>query len=102
VTSHHHTTATQVLLGIALVLAALASVLVADAGASDGSAAVSARRHSVQIVRVSDHGFDWGAAGIGAAAGIGISMLAVGGGLVVAGARADHKPHVRLTAKEQR
>jgi hypothetical protein len=39
---------------------------------------------AVQVVRVSAPGsFDWGDAGIGAAAGFGLSMLAVGGGLVI-------------------
>jgi hypothetical protein len=32
-------------------------------------------------------GFDWGDAGIGAAAGLGLSMVAVGGSLVIAGKR---------------
>jgi apolipoprotein N-acyltransferase len=90
-TSHDHSPAAPMLLGIALVLAALASVLVTRADASDPGALASARQQSVQIVRVSDHGFDWGAAGIGAAAGIGISMLAVGGALVLTGARTDPK-----------
>ena len=39
---------------------------------------------AVQVVRVSaPGGFDWGDAGIGAAAGFGLSMLAIGGGLVI-------------------
>jgi hypothetical protein len=37
-----------------------------------------------QIVRVTDStGFDWGDAGIGAAAGVGLSMFAIGGALVI-------------------
>ena len=40
---------------------------------------------AVQVVRVpAPGGFDWGDAGIGAAGGVGLSMLAVGGGLVIA------------------
>jgi hypothetical protein len=40
---------------------------------------------TVQIVRVpAPGGFDWGDAGIGAAGGLGLSMLAIGGGLVIA------------------
>jgi hypothetical protein len=40
---------------------------------------------AVQIVRVpAPGGFDWGDASIGAAGGFGLSMLAIGGGLVVA------------------
>lgn len=39
---------------------------------------------AVQVIRVSaPGGFDWGDAGIGAAGGLGLSMLAMGGGLVV-------------------
>lgn len=42
-------------------------------------------RPAVQVVRVSaPGGFEWGDAGIGAAGGFGLSMLAMGGGLVVA------------------
>jgi hypothetical protein len=90
-TSHCRGSATRVFLGVAFFLVVLAGARVTGASASDGNAATGARRHSVQIVRVSEHSFDWGAAGIGAAAGIGISMLAVGGGLVLTGARAGHK-----------
>ena len=43
---------------------------------------------AVQIVRVSaPGGFDWGDAGIGAAGAFGLSMLAIGGGLVIAARR---------------
>lgn len=73
-------------LALTLVLAALASAAPAAAGAAGGSALAS-RQSGVQIIRISGHGFDWTAAGIGAAAGVGLSMLALGGGLVVAGAR---------------
>lgn len=48
----------------------------------------------VQIIRVSAHsGFDWGDAGIGAAGGLGLSLLAIGGGLVVT--RRGHRPNER-------
>ena len=47
---------------------------------------------AVQIVRVpAPGGFDWGDAGIGAAGGLGLSMLAIGGGLVIA-QRRDRRP----------
>jgi hypothetical protein len=61
-----------------------------------------ARASGVQIVRIDTHGFDWGDAGIGAAAGIGISMLAVGGGLILAGARRARSQQQRLTQREHR
>ena len=43
---------------------------------------------AVQIVRVSTPGgFDWGDASIGAAGALGLSMAAIGGGLVIAARR---------------
>jgi hypothetical protein len=43
---------------------------------------------AVQIVRVSSPGgFDWGDASIGAAGALGLSMAAIGGGLVIAARR---------------
>jgi hypothetical protein len=43
---------------------------------------------AVQVVRIpAERGFDWGDAGIGAAGGFGLSMLAMGGGFGVAGMR---------------
>src|ERR1019366_3113328 len=48
----------------------------------------SSPQPAVQIVRVSaPSGFDWGDAGIGAAGALGLSMLAMGGGLVIADRR---------------
>ena len=47
-------------------------------------ASASARVHAAPS------GFDWGDAGIGAAGGIGILMLATGGGLVAVRMRRDH------------
>jgi hypothetical protein len=37
----------------------------------------------VPVLQVSSNGFDWSDAGIGAAGGLGISMIALGGGLVL-------------------
>jgi hypothetical protein len=68
------------------------ALVLALAGASPSDAIAQQRgreeRPTVQIVRVgpADH-FDWGDAGIGAAGGAGLSLVAVGGGLVVAGMR---------------
>jgi hypothetical protein len=45
-------------------------------------------RPTVQIVRASaPGGFDWGAAGIGAAGALGLSMLTIGGGIVITARR---------------
>jgi hypothetical protein len=48
------------------------------------------------IVSSAPRGFDWGDAGIGAAAGLGLSMAAVGGGLFVVGRR---RPRRYVTAR---
>jgi hypothetical protein len=52
---------------------------------SPPAGATQSPQPAVQVVRVpAPGGFDWGDAGIGAAGGLGLSMLAVGGGLVIA------------------
>lgn len=61
---------------------------------------------AVQIVRVSaPGGFDWGDASIGAAGGLGLSMVAIGGGLVIAARRSRVPARVgsgaRRSAPEQ-
>jgi hypothetical protein len=75
---------------------ALASSAIAPAAASamlpPPDAPQPAHPAPVQFVEVSSHhGFDWGDAGIGAAAGLGLSMLAAGG-IVVAQKRGRHLP----------
>jgi hypothetical protein len=53
---------------------------------------------AVQLIRFSAQGgFDWGDAGIGAAGGLGLSVLALGGGLVIA-QRRGHRS--QSTARE--
>lgn len=48
-------------------------------GAAPAIAQQDSPRARVTVVRVSDHGgFDWADAGIGAAGGVALSMLAVG------------------------
>jgi hypothetical protein len=82
-----------------LVCAAATPVGAAAAGAARSS---SARPSAAQVIRITTHGFDWGNAGIGAAAGIGLSMLAVGASLLLASARQDIASARRPTTKEQR
>ena len=75
---------------------ALGAITVAAATGSAApyplAATAAPRPRAVQVIRVTAHGFDWGDAGIGAAAGVGLSMLTVGGGLLVAGTRRSQKP----------
>ena len=52
-----------------------------------GGDATPSRPPAVEVIRVSTQEFDWGDAGIGAAGGIAVSMLAVGGGLTIARTR---------------
>jgi hypothetical protein len=95
---HHHFTKRT--LALALATAALAGTLGGEATAAARSDTGS-RPPAVQIVRVTTHNFDWGDAAIGSAAGIGISMLAVGATLLIISNRQHRKPRPRLTAKEQ-
>ena len=95
---HRHPTIASLPLVLALAIAALAIALAGPAGAAGSGR--SARPSAVQIVRVNAHSFDWGDAGIGAA-GIGISMLAVGATLLVTNSRQPQNPQCRLTANEQ-
>jgi hypothetical protein len=95
--THHHLPFTT--LAVALASLAIAAAL---AGAAVAAGSPGSRPTAVQIVRISTHSFDWGAAGIGAAAGVGISMLAVGAVLLIKGNRRDRAALRRLAVKEQR
>jgi hypothetical protein len=86
--THNHPIKTTLALAMALgaVAPAAASARVdfnpGTAGATPSPAPAA------QVVRVSaPGGFDWGDAGIGAAGGFGLSMLALGGGLGVVAQR---------------
>ena len=99
-TSHHPARTSLSVLGVVLLLAPLANGLATQASANAGSSTHRSGQ-SVQIVRITNHDFDWGDAGIGAAAGIGISMLAIGATLIVTQTRREQPPRSRLTTKEQ-
>jgi hypothetical protein len=100
---HHHPTTTKLVLALSLAIAAVAALaagLAGTAGAAGGGK--SSPASAVQIVRISTRKFDWGDAGIGAAAGIGISMLAVGAALLFTGdRRPQQQQQPRLAPKEQ-
>jgi hypothetical protein len=60
---------------------------------SPSSAAIAAKATMPQAavrIQTPQTGFDWGDAAIGAAGGIGIAMLAAGGGLVAVRMRREH------------
>jgi hypothetical protein len=75
---------------LALALGAVAPTAASARVALDPApqAARPSSEPTVQVIRASaPGGFDWGDAGIGAAGGVGIAMLGVGGALVIAGVR---------------
>ena len=53
-----------------------------------GDTANATAPHAVVRARTPGNGFDWGDAGIGAAGGLALAMLGVGGGLVIS----HHRP----------
>ena len=75
---------------LAVALSALAAVL-ASASRAAAAGSASSRPSTVQVIRITTHGFDWGDAAIGAAAGIAISMLAVGATLLITGNRQQRR-----------
>ncbi len=88
-TSHHHAIKTRS--ALALTLGAIAPTAASARFELNARLGPPARRPppAVQIVRVSaPGGFDWSSAGIGAAGGFGLSMLALGGALTVSQRRA--------------
>jgi hypothetical protein len=79
--NHHHITTT---LALAVALGAIAPAQASARLELNPRPARStpASQPAVQIVRVSaPGGFDWGDASIGAAGALGLSMVAIGGGL---------------------
>jgi hypothetical protein len=92
-TTHKHSTKAAV--ALALTLSALSPAAAAarldlnpprstSAASAAPTASTVAPTPRAQIIRVTaPGGFDWGDAGIGAAGGLGLSLLALGGGAVV-------------------
>ena|SRR5579862_1388368 len=96
---NHHQHRSKLWLALALALVVLATVLTGTTAAALTHSSPP-RRSAVQVIRVSTKGFDWGDAAIGAAAGVGISMLAVGASLLITSTlRAGTSP-ARPTTKE--
>jgi hypothetical protein len=80
---HNHPIKTT--LALTLALGAIAPTAASARYVQDPPATTTqSSQPAVQVVRVSaPGGFDWGDASIGAAGGFGLSMLAIGGGLVI-------------------
>lgn len=106
-TSHHHVVKSA--LGLALTLAAIAPTAASARFELNGPTRPTTPppQPAVRIVRVSaPGGFDWSSAGIGAAGGFGLSIVALGGGLLIADRgrhtrprpRAEHLRHRRPVA----
>jgi hypothetical protein len=77
---------------LALALGALAPAAAAARPQLDTGAATHTRSQPIPIVRVitPNSGFDWGDAGIGAAGGLALAMLGVGGTLALSQRRPRH------------
>ncbi len=85
---NHHSIKTTLALALALGAIAPASASARFELNPPAPTGTTSPQPAVEIVRVSaPGGFDWGDAGIGAAGGLGLTMLAAGGGLVIAGPR---------------
>ena len=97
--NHHQITTT---LALAVALGAIAPAQASARLELNPRPATSTRSPppAVQIVRVSTHdGFDWGDASIGAAGALGLSMVAIGGGLVIAARRTRSPARVGSRAR---
>jgi hypothetical protein len=77
-------------LGATLVVAAIAAPSAAAMPIDSGHAAGHTPPPVTRTVEVRAHGFDWGDAGIGAAATL--SVLGVGAGVALAGRRSRRQP----------
>ena len=96
-----HRTATTALLVLSLAATGVPIASAGSGGAAHHPAAVYSRQDKSllpsndppqAVVRISspDGGFDWGDAGIGAAGGVAIAMIGIGGALVVSQRRTHH------------
>jgi hypothetical protein len=87
-TTHHHPLRTAAVLSLAVgALVPAAAQARFDPTGSASAGPPSPSRTSAPVVSPAPGGFDWGDAGIGAAGGVGLAMVGVGGSFVVAGRR---------------
>jgi hypothetical protein len=107
-TPHRITTAVVVSLGLAMsATPALArpndvtpngSLVPADSPSVTSQASVPATPPTIVRVSASNGGFDWGDAGIGAAGGFAVSMIALGGALAASQRRGRHTHGTAVTS----
>lgn len=89
-TTHNHPIKTTLALALALGAIAPAAASARFDLNPEPVSTTPSPEPAVLVVRESTPGgFDWGDAGIGAAGGLGLSMLAVGGVVVITGRRRD-------------
>jgi hypothetical protein len=94
--AHNHPIKTT--LALTLALGAIAPAAASAGGELNHPAPTATRSSapSAQIVLVrAPGGFHWGDAGIGAAGGLGLSLLAIGGGLGIAQRHGRRYPNAR-------
>jgi hypothetical protein len=79
--NHHLKKATAVALALSAILPAAASAK--PVGADPSGASFTIPQPPVVRITTPASGFDWGDAGIGAAGGLALAMVGLGGGLVI-------------------
>ena len=77
---------------LALTLGAIAPAAAAAKPLGPDPAPFTAPTTPIVHITTPTSGFDWADAGIGAAGGLAITMLGVGGALVISQRRANHRP----------
>jgi hypothetical protein len=83
--NHHIKRATALALALGAIIPATATAMPNQS--NPGGASFTVARGPVVRITTPASGFDWGDAGIGAAGGLAIAILGVGGGLVI-----THRP----------
>jgi hypothetical protein len=83
--THHHKKAIALALTLGAILPATAT---AEIPADSGGVSLSEPQSPAVRITTPASGFDWGDAGIGAAGGVAVATLGLGGGLVIS----HHRP----------
>jgi len=89
--NHHLKKATALALALGAILPAAASAK--PVGPDPSGASFTIPQTPVVRITIPASGFDWGDAGIGAAGGLALAMLGLGGGLVISHQRPRRTRH---------